>query len=49
VISLHYFEELTVKEVATILRMGEWRVLQLHTKAVLRLRTQLRLLMGPHE
>jgi RNA polymerase sigma factor FliA len=49
VISLHYFEELTVKEIATILRMGEWRVLQLHTKAVLRLRTRLRLHIGPHE
>ena len=49
VISLHYFEELTVKEIATILRMGEWRVLQLHTKAVLRLRTRLRLHIGQHE
>jgi RNA polymerase sigma factor for flagellar operon FliA len=49
VISLHYLEELTMKEVAMILRMGEWRVLQLHTKAVLRLRTKLRLHLGPHE
>jgi RNA polymerase sigma factor FliA len=49
VISLHYFEELTVKEIATVLRMGEWRVLQLHTKAVLRLRTRLRLHMDAHE
>ena len=49
VISLHYVEELTVKEIATILRMGEWRVLQLHTKAVLRLRTRLRLHIGQHE
>lgn len=49
VISLHYVEELTVKEIATVLRMGEWRVLQLHTKAVLRLRTRLRLHIGPHE
>ena len=49
VISLHYVEELTMNEIATILRMGEWRVLQLHTKAVLRLRTRLRLHMGSHE
>jgi len=49
VISLHYVEELTVKEIATVLRMGEWRVLQLHTKAVLRLRTRLRLHIGPLE
>ena len=49
VISLHYFEEPTVQEIATILRMGEWRVLQLHTKAVLRLRTRLRLHLCPHE
>ena len=49
VISLHYVEELTVKEIATVLRMGEWRVFQLHTKAVLRLRTRLRLHIGSLE
>ena len=49
VISLHYFEELTMKEIATVLRLAEWRVLQLHTKAVLRLRASLRAHIGPHE
>ena len=49
VISLHYVEELTMNEIATILRTGEWRVLQLNTKAVLRLRTRLRLHVGSHE
>jgi len=41
VAALHYLEELTMKEVATILLMPEWKVLQLHTKAMLRLRTNL--------
>ena len=49
VISLHYFEELTMKEIAMVLRLAEWRILQLHTKAVLRLRTSLRSHIGPHE
>jgi RNA polymerase sigma factor for flagellar operon FliA len=42
VLSLHYFEELTMKEISAVLRIGERRVLQLHTKAILRLRTRLR-------
>ena len=50
VTALHYHEELTMPEIASVLRMAEWRVLQLHTKAVLRLRTRLRLHLGcPHE
>lgn len=49
VLSLHYFEELTVKEISTILRMPEWKVLQLHTKAMLRLRTRLRSYSDLHE
>jgi hypothetical protein len=49
VIALHYYEELTVKEIAAVLRVGVWKVLQLHTKAVLRLRTRLRLHIGLHE
>lgn len=35
VASLHYLEELTIKEISTILRMPEWKILQLHTKAML--------------
>jgi RNA polymerase sigma factor for flagellar operon FliA len=42
VISLYYFEELTMKEIGAVLRVNESRVSQLHTKAVLRLRTKLK-------
>lgn len=38
VISLYYYEELTLKEIGAILNVSESRVSQLHTKAVLRLR-----------
>jgi len=50
VLSLHYLEELTMKEIATtILRMAEWQVCQLHTKAVLRLRAKLRSHIDAHD
>jgi RNA polymerase sigma factor for flagellar operon FliA len=42
VISLYYFEELTMKEIGAVLRVNESRVSQLHTKAVLRLRNKLK-------
>lgn len=38
VISLYYFEELTLKEIGKILGVSDSRVSQLHTKAVIRLR-----------
>jgi len=38
VITLYYFEGLTVKEIAYILKVSPSRVSQLHTKAVIRLR-----------
>ncbi len=38
VVSLYYFEGLTVKEIAHILKVSPSRVSQLHTKAVIRLR-----------
>jgi RNA polymerase sigma factor for flagellar operon FliA len=38
VITLYYFEGLTVKEIAYILKVSPSRVSQLHTKAVLRMR-----------
>ncbi|NLC68460.1 MAG: FliA/WhiG family RNA polymerase sigma factor [Clostridiaceae bacterium] len=41
VISLYYYEELTLKEIGAILNVSESRVSQLHTKAVLRLRGKL--------
>ena len=44
VLSLYYYEELTMKEIAQVLDITESRVSQIHTKAVLRLRGRLRLL-----
>lgn len=41
VITLYYFEELTSKEIGTILGVSDSRVSQLHTKAILRLRGRL--------
>lgn len=38
VVSLYYFEGLTVKEIAYIMKVSPSRVSQLHTKAVIRLR-----------
>ncbi len=38
VISLYYYEELTLKEISLILKLSEARISQLHTKAVFRLR-----------
>jgi RNA polymerase sigma factor FliA len=42
VLGLYYLEELTMKEVGLILDIGESRVSQIHTAAILRLRTRLR-------
>ena len=42
VVSLYYFDELTMKEIGKVLGVNESRVSQLHTKAMLRLRTKLR-------
>ncbi len=41
VVSLYYFEELTSKEIGSILGVSDSRVSQLHTKAILRLRGRL--------
>jgi RNA polymerase sigma factor for flagellar operon FliA len=42
VVSLYYYDELTMKEIGKVLGVNESRVSQLHTKAMLRLRTKLR-------
>jgi RNA polymerase sigma factor FliA len=42
VLSLYYFEELTMKEVGNVLNLTESRISQLHTQAVLRLRGKLK-------
>lgn len=41
VISLYYFEELTLKEISAIMKVSESRISQLHTKAIFRLRGKL--------
>jgi RNA polymerase sigma factor FliA len=46
VISLYYYDELTMKEIGKVLGVNESRVSQLHTKAVLKLRTKLRKING---
>jgi RNA polymerase sigma factor FliA len=46
VLSLYYFEELTMKEVGKVLNLTESRISQLHTQAVLRLRGKLKGYLG---
>jgi len=41
VLSLYYYEELTMKEIGALLGYTESRISQLHTKAVLKLKTRL--------
>jgi RNA polymerase sigma factor for flagellar operon FliA len=45
-IALYYHEELTLREIGTILGVTESRVCQIHTQAVLRLRARLRRELG---
>jgi RNA polymerase sigma factor for flagellar operon FliA len=42
VLTLYYYEEMTMKEIGSILGVNESRVSQLHSKATLRLRSRLR-------
>ena len=42
VISLYYLEELTMKEAGKVLNITESRVSQIHSQAILRLRTKLK-------
>lgn len=42
VISLYYYEELTQKEIAEILELSEGRVSQLHSQALIKLKTKVR-------
>src|ERR1700687_5182062 len=46
VLALYYFEELTMKEVGVVLGIGESRVSQIHSLAVVRLRARLEELMS---
>ena len=45
-ISLYYYEELTMKEIGEVLGITESRVSQIHSKAVFRLRTRLKALIA---
>ncbi len=41
VLSLYYYEELTLKEISAIMKVSESRISQIHTKAIMRLRGKL--------
>ncbi|MFB3925557.1 MAG: sigma-70 family RNA polymerase sigma factor [Syntrophales bacterium] len=41
VLSLYYYEELTMKEIGMVMKLTESRVCQLHSKAIMRLRGEL--------
>lgn len=47
VLALYYFEELTMKEVGAVLGIGESRVSQIHSMAVIRLRARMQEVMHP--
>jgi len=42
VISLYYYDELTMKEIGKVLKLTESRVSQIHTKAIIRLKGKMR-------
>ena len=42
VLSLYYYEELTMKEVGMVMRLTESRICQLHSQAILRLRGKMK-------
>lgn len=46
VITLYYYEELTLKEISNILEVSESRVSQLHTRALQKMKTQMGSYMG---
>ena len=41
VVTLYYYEELTLREIGDVLGVTESRVSQMHTKAILRLKARL--------
>ena len=46
IIELYYYQELTLKEIASILEVSESRISQLHTRAIGKMRTKLGPYMG---
>lgn len=49
VVSLYYLEELTMKEVGAVLGVGESRVSQIHSAAMIRLRARLNEILEPQQ
>ena len=45
-VSLYYYEELTMKEIGAVLEITESRISQIHSKAVYRLRTKLKAIIA---
>ena len=46
VITLYYYEELTLKEISSVLEVSESRVSQLHTRALQKMKTKMGAYMG---
>ena len=46
VILLYYYEELTLKEISSILEVSESRISQLHTRALQKMKTKMGKYMG---
>jgi RNA polymerase sigma factor for flagellar operon FliA len=46
IISMYYYDELTVKEIAGVLGVSESRVSQLHTRAMMRMRVDVKRAAG---
>ena len=46
VVVLYYYEDLTLKEISRVLEVSESRVSQLHTKALVKMKTRLGQYMG---
>ena len=42
VISLYYYDELTLKEIGEVLDLTESRICQIHTKGIIKLRAKLK-------
>jgi RNA polymerase sigma factor for flagellar operon FliA len=42
VVALYYYEELTLKEIGEVMQISESRVSQIHTKAIMKLRSMIR-------
>lgn len=49
VLTLYYYEELTMKEIGELLKVTESRVCQIHTKAIVRLKAHLRVELPSQE